>query len=98
MLDGLIAGAAGVVPAFAAAAPQACYEVYAAWKDNDQPLAEEKQVRLIEASALAESTPAALKSAADLNGYFGGLPRLPHLPLAGADRSALEQRMKPLRN
>jgi dihydrodipicolinate synthase/N-acetylneuraminate lyase len=98
MLDGLIAGAAGVVPAFAAAAPQACYEVYAAWKDNDQPLAEEKQVRLIEAARLAEASPAALKFAADLNGYGGGLPRLPHLPLAGADRLTLEHRMKPLRN
>jgi dihydrodipicolinate synthase/N-acetylneuraminate lyase len=98
MLDGLLAGAAGVVPAFAAAAPQACYEVYAAWKDNDQPLAEEKQKRLRAAASLAEAGPAALKFAADLNGYFGGLPRLPHLPLTGADRLALEHLMKPLRN
>jgi dihydrodipicolinate synthase/N-acetylneuraminate lyase len=98
MLDGLIAGAAGAVPAFAAAAPQACYEVYAAWKDGDQPLAIEKQERLRAAAALAEAGPAALKFACDLNGYFGGLPRLPHLPLSGADRAALEHVMKPLRN
>ena len=88
----------GVVLAFAAAAPQACYEVYAAWKDNDQSLAEEKQKRLRAAASLAEAGPAALKFAADLNGYFGGLPRLPHLPLTGADRLALEHLMKPLRN
>jgi len=98
MFDGLLAGAAGVVPAFAAAAPQACYEVYAAWKDSDRPLAIEKQERLRAAAALAEASPAALKFAADLNGYFGGLPRLPHLPLTGVERAALEDAMKPLRS
>jgi dihydrodipicolinate synthase/N-acetylneuraminate lyase len=98
MLDGLLVGAAGVVPAFAAAAPQACYEVYAAWKDSDRPLAIEKQERLRAAAALAEAGPAALKFAADLNGYFGGLPRLPHLPLTGVERAALEDAMKPLRS
>ncbi len=98
MLDCLVAGAIGVAPAFAASAPQACYEVFAAWKDNDQPLAEEKQIRLIEAAHLAEATPGALKSACDLNGYFGGLPRLPHLPPSAAKRAELEEQMKPLRN
>jgi 4-hydroxy-2-oxoglutarate aldolase len=98
MLDCLVAGAIGIAPAFAAAAPQACYEVFAAWKDKDQPLAEEKQIRLIEAARLAEATPSTLKSACDLNGYFGGLPRLPHLPPTGAERTELEQQMKPLRN
>jgi 4-hydroxy-2-oxoglutarate aldolase len=98
MLDCVIAGAVGIAPAFAACAPQASYEVFAAWKDGDRPLAEEKQDRLIEAARLAESTPATLKFATDLNGYFGGPPRLPHLPPTGAQRSALEQLMKPLRN
>jgi 4-hydroxy-2-oxoglutarate aldolase len=98
MLNGLLSGAVGTAPAFAAAAPQACYEVLAAWKDQDQPLAAEKQHRLGEAAQLAEETPAALKYAADLNGYFGGLPRLPHLPLTGEQRTAIEQLMKPLRN
>ena len=98
ILDCLIAGAAGIAPAFAAAAPQACYEVFAAWKDSDQPLAEEKQARLIHAATLAESTPGALKFACDLNGYYGGHPRLPHLPPTGTERAELEQLMKPLRN
>ena len=99
MLDALNDGATGIAPAFAAAAPQACYEVYAAWKDQDQPLASEKQQRLLDAARLVEPVgPAALKFAADLNGYFGGLPRLPHLPLSGEQRSATEVLMKPLRN
>ena len=98
MLDCLVAGAIGIAPAFAACSPQASYEVYAAWKDADQPLAEEKQIRLIEAARLAEATPGALKFACDLNGYYGGPPRLPHLPLTGAQRSAIEHQMHPLRN
>jgi dihydrodipicolinate synthase/N-acetylneuraminate lyase len=99
MLDGLIAGAVGVVPGFAACAPQACYEVFAAWKDRDRPLAEEKQARLREAAHCAELLgPGGLKFACDLNGYFGGVPRLPELPPTGEERAALEHFMKPLRN
>jgi 4-hydroxy-2-oxoglutarate aldolase len=98
MLTSLRTGAASIAPAFAACAPQAAYEVFAAWKDDDLPLAKEKQIRLIEAAQLAEASPAALKHACDLNGYFGGQPRLPHLPLTAAQRTALEQFMQPLCN
>jgi dihydrodipicolinate synthase/N-acetylneuraminate lyase len=98
LLDALNAGAVGIAPAFAAAAPQACYEVFAAWKDDDQPLAEEKQSRLCAAALLTEESPGGLKFACDLNGYFGGLPRLPHLPPTGDQRTAIEHIMKPLRN
>lgn len=98
ILADLRAGVSAIAPAFAACAPQACFEVFAAWKDDDQPLAEEKQSRLLQAAALAEVAPASLKFACDLNGYFGGLPRLPHLPLTGTQRAALELPMKPVRN
>lgn len=100
MLDALRSGASAIAPAFAACAPQACYEVYAAWKDDDQPLAGEKQTRLQEAAHLAEKIlgPGGLKFGCDLNGYFGGLPRLPHLPPAGDQRAALQRLMEGLRN
>jgi 4-hydroxy-2-oxoglutarate aldolase len=98
LLTSLRAGATGIAPAFAACAPQACYEVFAAWKDDDQPLAEEKQIRLIEAACLTENAPGNLKFACDLNGYFGGLPRLPYLPPTGEQRTDLEIQMKGLRN
>jgi dihydrodipicolinate synthase/N-acetylneuraminate lyase len=100
MLNGLHAGAVGIAPAFAACAPQACFEVFAAWKDNDQSLADEKQSRLGESAHFAEEIlgPGGLKVGCDLNGYFGGLPRLPHLPPTGEQRATLEQLMKPLRN
>ncbi|HXE07128.1 MAG TPA: dihydrodipicolinate synthase family protein [Acidobacteriaceae bacterium] len=99
LLDALNAGATGIAPAFAACAPQACYEVYAAWKDGDVALAEEKQARIRDAAALAESLgPGGLKYACDLNGYAAGLPRLPHFPPDAAQRAALEALMHPLRN
>ncbi|HEV2644886.1 MAG TPA: dihydrodipicolinate synthase family protein [Acidobacteriaceae bacterium] len=98
LLASLNAGATAIAPAFAACAPQATYEVFAAWKDADQPLAAEKQLRLLEPAHLAEASPAALKHACDLNGYFGGPPRLPHLPLTAPQRTTLEQSMHPIRN
>jgi len=98
ILASLRAGAMGAAPALAAAAPQACYEVLAAWKDDDQTLAEEKQARLVEAARLAEASSGSLKFACDLNGTFGGRPRLPLLPPSGSERAALELVMKPLRN
>jgi 4-hydroxy-2-oxoglutarate aldolase len=100
MLAGLLAGAVGSVPPFAAAAPQGCYEVLAAWKDGDPALADEKQVRLIEAVRRIEGVLgiAGLKYGCDLNGYFGGLPRLPRLPLTGMDRAEIENLMAALRS
>jgi dihydrodipicolinate synthase/N-acetylneuraminate lyase len=98
MLDALRAGASGIAPAFAACAPQACYEVFAAWKDDDQPLADEKHTRLLTPARLAESTPGLLAYACDLNGYFGGLPRPPLLPPTGEQRTTLERLLQPLRN
>src|SRR5580698_206860 len=70
MLEGLLAGATGAMPAFAASAPQACYEVLAAWKDGGQELAQEKQVRLQSAVARIERElqTAGVKYGCDLNG------------------------------
>ncbi len=45
LLESLEAGAAGGVLAFAACAPQACQEVYIAWKDHDLELARAKSRR-----------------------------------------------------
>lgn len=97
LLDALRSGASAIAPAFAACAPQACYEVYAAWKDNDQPLAEEKQHRIQSAAIFAEAHgPAALKFGCDLNGYYGGPARPPWLPLCSNDRRELQQGMHSL--
>lgn len=85
-------GAVGGILAFASCAPTACYEIYAAFKDNDQKLAEEKQLR-IEAPSIrivSELGIAGIKYAADLNGFYGGNPRLPLLPLTATQREEIE--------
>jgi 4-hydroxy-2-oxoglutarate aldolase len=98
LLASLGAGASAIAPAISTCAPQACYEVFAAWKDADAPLALEKQERLRAAAEFAESLgPGAHKFGCDLNGYFGGLPRSPHLPLTAHQRAELEERMASLR-
>ena len=100
MLDGFVGGAVGAVPRFGASAPQACCEVYQAWHDDDLPLASEKQQRIAGIAARMESPQgiAAIKFAADLNGYFGGRPRLPLLGLTAEKREEIEQAMTGLRN
>jgi 4-hydroxy-2-oxoglutarate aldolase len=100
MLAGLRAGAVGAMPAFAASAPQACYEVLAAWKDGDEGLAQEKQVRLHDVAKRVEEELGVpgIKFGCDLNGYFGGGPRLPRLPLTGEERAETEALMQGLRN
>ncbi|HSY67650.1 MAG TPA: dihydrodipicolinate synthase family protein [Edaphobacter sp.] len=100
MLEGLQAGAVGAMPGFAASAPQACYEVLAAWKDEDEGLAEEKQARLEGVAERVEEAlgVAGVKFGCDLNGYFGGRPRLPLLPLTGEQQAEIALLMHGLRN
>jgi 4-hydroxy-2-oxoglutarate aldolase len=96
----LQAGAVGAILAFADAAPTACYEIYAAWKEGDLELARVKQQRIIKAAervAGGLGIPG-LKHAMDLNGYFGGPARLPLLPLTGDLKSEVENLMADIRN
>ena len=86
--EALRAGANGLLIPIAAAVPQAAFEVWAAWKDGDTSLMQEKQARLAgaEQGIAAWDTPA-IKAGSELSGYFGGRPRLPLLPVTG-DRAA----------
>jgi 4-hydroxy-2-oxoglutarate aldolase len=100
LLPALEAGAVGAVLAFATPAPTACYEIFTAWKEGDAKLAREKQER-VSASAIrvaSELGIPALKYALDLNGYYGGPPRLPLLPLTGDLKAEVEKLMSDLRN
>jgi 4-hydroxy-2-oxoglutarate aldolase len=93
-------GAVGGILAFAACAPTACYEIYAAFKDNDHKLAAEKQQR-IEAACMRVTGDlgiAGVKYGADLNGYYGGNPRLPLLPLTATQRAEVERLMAEIKN
>lgn len=96
----LDAGAVGAILAFADAAPTACYEIYAAWKEKDAELARLKQERIINAAqkVAGELGIPAIKYAMDFNGYYGGPARLPFLPLTAALKKEVEQLLADIRN
>jgi len=100
LLESLRAGASGAVLAFAACAPQACQEVYIAWKDHDLVLAAEKQKRITPASQRVAGAMgiAGIKYACDFNGYFGGKPRAPLLPLNADEKAEIELLLAQIRN
>lgn len=100
MLEAWKAGASGALPSLGACAPQACCEVWQAHKDGDPALAEEKQQRVERAAAQMEGWRgvAAIKHGCDLNGYYGGRPRLPLVALNGEERANVEREMENLKN
>ena len=99
-LVSLEVGAVGAILAFADAAPTACYEIYAAFKDSDKKLAQEKQERIAKAATrvVSELSVPGVKYAMDLNGYYGGNGRLPLLPLTGELKREIEQLMENIKN
>lgn len=95
LLPSLQAGASGAVLAFADPAPTICFEIYSAWKENDIDMAQTKQAGIVAATKLVVSELGipAIKFAMDLNGYFGGLPRMPLLPLTASQKADVERQM-----
>ena len=100
ILESLEAGASGSILGFAACAPQACQEIYFAWKDHDLKLAAEKQRRIAAPANRVggELGISGLKYACDLNGYYGGRPRVPQLPLSAAQMHEVESLMSDIHN
>ncbi len=96
----LQAGAVGAILAFADCCPTACYEIYAAWKEGDHALAREKQERIAKAAQriAGELSIPGIKYAADFNGYYGGVPRLPLLPVTAEVKSEIEALLAGIRN
>jgi 4-hydroxy-2-oxoglutarate aldolase len=96
----LEAGAVGAVLAFACPAPTSCYEVYAAWKEGDHTLATLKQDRILQPAQRVASGfgVSGLKYAMDFNGYYGGPPRLPLLPLTSDLKNEVERLLADIRN
>jgi dihydrodipicolinate synthase/N-acetylneuraminate lyase len=100
VLDSLEAGATGAILAFAAFAPQACQEIYLAWKDHDLALAREKQERIAKANQriAGQLGIAGIKYACDFNGYFGGRARAPLLGLTAGEKAEIEALLAEVRN
>jgi 4-hydroxy-2-oxoglutarate aldolase len=100
LIESLNAGASGGILAVAAFAPQGCQEIYIAWKDNDAALMVEKQRRVVEPSkvVLAKYGVSGIKYACDLNGFYGGRPRLPLLALNNEQQTEVGRVIAGLRN
>jgi dihydrodipicolinate synthase/N-acetylneuraminate lyase len=87
------------MPELAGCAPQGCHEVWAAFKDGDSKLARLKAERLREADAVMEELGVAgVKYACDLNGYYGGAPRLPRVGLTAEEKAGVERALREVRN
>ncbi|MGO4883975.1 MAG: dihydrodipicolinate synthase family protein [Bryobacteraceae bacterium] len=75
----LLMGATGAILAFANAAPYACIAIWEAYRMREEDAGRDWQNRIARASALVTTKYGipGLKHAMDLNGYYGGPPRLP---------------------
>lgn len=100
VLDALDAGATGAILALAACAPQACHEIYQAWKDHDPKLALEKQQRIAGPAQriVGGMGIGGVKYACDFNGYYGGRPRSPLLPVTAGEKTEIENLLAEIRN
>jgi 4-hydroxy-2-oxoglutarate aldolase len=74
--------------------------VYTAWKDRDAALGEEKQQRIAPAGVeiVGKLGIPGIKYALDLNGYFGGRPRMPLLPLIAEEQRLVEELLADVKN
>lgn len=79
----LRAGATGAIISYAGAAPFSCLTIAEAIQRREFEAAEDWQSRITNAAALVTDRYGipALKYAMDFNGYYGGPPRLPMIPV-----------------
>jgi dihydrodipicolinate synthase/N-acetylneuraminate lyase len=92
----LKSGVPGVVMGFASAAPYASVAVWEAFRTREEEAGLDWQGRIAVPSELVSDV-AALKYAMDLNGYYGGLPRLPLAPVTRERKVRLEEAFRDLK-
>ena len=100
LLASLEEGACGGILALAACAPQACQEVYLAWKDHDPKLADEKQNRIaaVNKRVAGDLGISGVKYGCDFNGFYGGRCRAPLLGLTAEEKAEVETLLAEIRN
>jgi 4-hydroxy-2-oxoglutarate aldolase len=92
-------GAAGAVLDLACAAPYFCLSIEEAVRTREFAAAEELQTRLSPAVTLIRQHGAGgLKCALDLQGYYGGMPRLPLTPVTPAVRDSIAKALHDIRS
>jgi 4-hydroxy-2-oxoglutarate aldolase len=99
MLESLEAGATGAALGFASAAPYAAIAVWEAFRTREKEAAIDWQGRISHPSILVTDLygVAGLKHAMDLNGYYGGPPRLPFTPVTLDARHEIEDAFRDLK-
>jgi len=95
----LAVGAAGAVLAFANAAPYATIAIWEAHRTRDAAAALDWQNRIGHAAYLVTTKYGVpgLKYAMDLNGYYGGPPRLPLIPPSPEAKKEIEEAFRDLK-
>jgi 4-hydroxy-2-oxoglutarate aldolase len=95
----LMVGAVGAVLAFANAAPYATVTIWEAFRTRDYAAALDWQNRIAHAAVLVTTKYGipGLKYAMDLNGYYGGPPRLPLAPPASPAKLEIEEAFRELK-
>jgi 4-hydroxy-2-oxoglutarate aldolase len=93
LAQSLAAGATGAVLAFANAAPYAAISIWEAHRTRETEAALDWQNRIARAAELITTKYGVpgLKHAMDLNGYYGGPPRLPSTVVGPEARQEIEQ-------
>jgi 4-hydroxy-2-oxoglutarate aldolase len=92
-------GAVGAVLAFANAAPYSTIAIWEAWRTRETEAAADWQNRIARAAVLVTTRYGipGLKYAMDLNGYYGGPPRLPLTTLCPEARKEIEDAFRDLK-
>ena len=95
----LLMGATGAILAYANAAPFSTVAIWEAWRTRDEAAGRDWQNRIARAAVLVTSRYGipGLKYAMDLNGYYGGPPRLPLCPAPPEARAEIEEAFKDLK-
>ncbi len=95
----LLMGATGGILAFANAAPYACIAIWEAYRTREEEAGRDWQNRIARASSLVTTKYGipGLKHAMDLNGYYGGPPRLPFTVPTAEAKHEIEEAFKDLK-
>jgi 4-hydroxy-2-oxoglutarate aldolase len=98
--EALEIGANGAILAIANPLPYACVTIWEAFRTRDYEAGKDWQARITPAGriiAMKYGIPG-LKHAMDLNGYYGGPPRLPFIPPSAEAKAEIEQAFGGLRS
>ncbi len=97
--ESLKAGANGAALAFASAAPYAAIAIWEAFRTREEEAGLDWQGRIAHPSILVTDLYGVpgLKHAMDLNGYYGGPPRLPFVPVSAGARLEIEDAFRDLK-